>query len=115
MDAVEKACKIIEPMLDPTREETIIAKRKGLAELALINGTFKAGKFCEVCGEHGHQQFECPRRDLDFRAAKIKCNICGDGGHPTRDCPLSRSGQASSASAVRVDTDFDAFLGSLPG
>ena len=57
---------------------------KQLKELALINGTLREDDFCQVCGEKGHRQFECPHRAKTFKAAGIKCSICGDMSHPTR-------------------------------
>ena len=54
---------------------------------ALITGTLVVEDYCEVCGQRGHRQYECPARNKTFKAANVKCAICGEMSHPTRDCP----------------------------
>lgn len=37
-------------------------KQAQMRELAIINGQLVEGVICSVCGERGHNQYECPHR-----------------------------------------------------
>lgn len=79
---------------------------------ALINGTLREDDFCQVCGEKGHRQFECPHRAKTFKAAGVVCSICGDMSHPTRDCPLK---QDAPTNEIALDSEYMSFMSELGG
>lgn len=82
---------MIRELLVPVADERNEHKQKQLRELALINGVIREeDEYCQVCGEKGHRQYECPQRTKTFKAAGVKCSICGDQSHPTRDCPFKK-------------------------
>nr|BAN66194.1 transcription or splicing factor-like protein, putative [Babesia bovis] len=69
-------------------------KRKGLEQLALVNGValgISDASRCSVCGAVGHRAFECPDAPglRTVRHADVRCAICGFMGHLTSDCKLS--------------------------
>ena len=111
-DAVNAAVKLVNELLVPVDDEKNEHKQKQLRELALINGTLREDEFCQVCGERGHKQFECPHRSKTFKAANVKCAICGDQSHPTRDCPLKESGPTNE---VALDSEYNNFMAELEG
>ncbi|CAM9175862.1 unnamed protein product, partial [Ectocarpus fasciculatus] len=111
-DAVNTAVKLVNELLVPVDDEKNEHKQKQLRELALINGTLREDEFCQVCGERGHKQFECPHRSKTFKAANVKCAICGDQSHPTRDCPLKESAPTNE---VALDSEYNNFMAELEG
>ena len=38
------------------------AKNPFMRELAIINGQVANGVFCAICGERGHNQYNCPNK-----------------------------------------------------
>jgi splicing factor 1 len=111
-EKVERAAKKIEILLRPIDDALNEHKQKQLKQLALINGTLRESEYCPVCGEKGHQQFDCPHRAKAFKAAGVKCSICGDLSHPTRDCPLKSEGPTNE---TVIDDEYDNFLAELTG
>lgn len=78
----------------------------------MINGTLREEEYCQVCGEKGHRQFECPHRAKTFKAAGVVCSICGDLSHPTRDCPLKQDGPTNE---VLINNEYLSFMSELGG
>jgi splicing factor 1 len=111
-EAVAIAVRLVEELLVVVDDEKNEHKQKQLRELALINGTLREDEFCQVCGERGHKQFECPHRSKTFKAANVKCAICGEQSHPTRDCPLKESGPTNE---VALDSEYTNFMAELEG
>ena len=90
-DEVDRAAAMVAQLLKPVDETFNEHKRAQLRELALINGTLRdiEGMTCHACGRPGHNESNCPEKDVQsYRAdvALVTCKICGDGGHPTFDC-----------------------------
>eukprot|EP00573_Skeletonema_grethae_P001409 CAMPEP_0201691316 /NCGR_PEP_ID=MMETSP0578-20130828/4495_1 /ASSEMBLY_ACC=CAM_ASM_000663 /TAXON_ID=267565 /ORGANISM="Skeletonema grethea, Strain CCMP 1804" /LENGTH=743 /DNA_ID=CAMNT_0048176491 /DNA_START=34 /DNA_END=2265 /DNA_ORIENTATION=- len=121
--AIDAAAEMIESMLVVIDDEKNVHKQNQLRELALLNGTLKDEEWCNLCGEKGHRNFECPKR---FSAAsgaggglQIKCAICGDTSHPTRDCKMAKSDGAGGEDTVKkerqLDSDYSAFMAELDG
>ena len=108
-DMVDRAAKMVREIMVPLDDDLNEHKQRQLRELALINGTLRGDEHCHLCGEKGHRQFECPKRQrISFANAGVRCAICGDRSHPTRDCP--RRGLGS-----QVDRDFQAFVDQIDG
>jgi len=122
--AIDAAAEMIESMLVVIDDEKNVHKQNQLRELALLNGTLKDEEWCNLCGEKGHRNFECPKR---FSAAsvagggglQIKCAICGDTSHPTRDCKMVKSGGGGGEDTMnkerQLDSDYSAFMAELDG
>jgi len=122
--AIDAAAEMIESMLVVIDDEKNVHKQNQLRELALLNGTLKDEEWCNLCGEKGHRNFECPKR---FSAAssgagsglQIKCAICGDTSHPTRDCKMVKSDGGGGEDMVnkerQLDSDYSAFMAELDG
>jgi len=123
--AIDAAAEMIESMLVVIDDEKNVHKQNQLRELALLNGTLKDEEWCNLCGEKGHRNFECPKR---FSAAssgagsglQIKCAICGDTSHPTRDCKMVKSdggggGEDMVNKERQLDSDYSAFMAELDG
>eukprot|EP00922_Rhytidocystis_sp_ex-Travisia-forbesii_P004810 GHVS01007053.1.p1 GENE.GHVS01007053.1~~GHVS01007053.1.p1 ORF type:complete len:354 (-),score=58.94 GHVS01007053.1:83-1144(-) len=95
-DKLEKAVGLIEPLLDPFHPMHEDFKKRGLEQLALVNGLSmsKLDQRCAVCGATGHLAYECPdAQELQtFKKPQVRCAICGDMGHVTMDCKFSRPG-----------------------
>lgn len=53
---------MVAELLVPVDDERNEHKQKQLRELALINGTLRDEEYCNLCGEKGHRQYECPAR-----------------------------------------------------
>jgi len=62
---VDKAAEMIEKLLIPVDEDLNEHKKAQLRELALINGTLKDEQHCYLCGEAGHMQLDCPKKQLE--------------------------------------------------
>jgi hypothetical protein len=113
-EGLDRAAKMVEALLRPLDDKLNEHKQKQLKELALINGTWKEeNDYCPICGEKGHQQFDCPYRAKAFKAAGVKCSICGDLSHPTRDCPMREQGISSANDNKNLDNEYDSFLAEL--
>lgn len=123
--AIDAAAEMITSMLVVIDDEKNVHKQNQLRELALLNGTLKDEEWCNLCGEKGHRNFECPKR---FSAAsggvgsglQIKCAICGDTSHPTRDCKMVKSNDGSGGEDKvnkerQLDSDYSAFMAELDG
>ncbi|OII71987.1 zinc knuckle family protein [Cryptosporidium andersoni] len=101
-EKVDKAVDLIQPLLDPFHPLHDEYKRRGLEQLAIVNGTNISNSFgtnlgisgnndrCLHCGSTNHPSFSCPDSQLmsSYKKADIKCSICGDKGHITKDCKL---------------------------
>ena len=84
---MEKAVEVVGELLRPVDDGLNTHKQRQLRELALINGTLRQEEnICHICGEDGHRQFECPKRQQNTFRADVKCAICGDSSHITADC-----------------------------
>lgn len=76
-DKLERAVALIEPLLDPSHPIHEEYKKKGLEQLALVNGTggtflAKSESRCTVCGQMGHFGFECPETQFDtYQRAEV--------------------------------------------
>lgn len=93
-ESIEKAVSLIIPLLDPKHPQHEEHKRKGLEQLAIVNGinisqldTLK----CSFCGSTTHVSADCSENInfQNFKKPEIKCNLCGDHGHITLDCKLA--------------------------
>ena len=74
-------------------------KKAQMRELAIINGQLFEGPICSLCGERGHNHFQCPERPSEFfiytaihdiesfKPVELLCKICGETSHLTKDCP----------------------------
>lgn len=113
------AAKMVEDMLVVIDDEKNVHKQNQLRELALLNGTLKDEDWCNICGEKGHKDFECPKRfSLGGRSKiQVKCAICGDTSHPTRDCTqkVALSGEEGEKAKIELDHDYSAFMAELDG
>ncbi|CRG93812.1 transcription or splicing factor-like protein, putative [Plasmodium gallinaceum] len=94
-ECVEKAVSLITPLLDPFHPLHEEYKRKGLEQLALVNGinlNQLDTQRCSICNSMTHLTFECPENMnlQNFKKPEIKCNLCGDHGHITLDCKLAK-------------------------
>ena len=104
--------KLLRPLDDEQNEH----KQKQLRELALINGTLREEDYCNICGEKGHRQFECPKRAQTRSATvEVRCALCGDTSHPTRDCLLHKSKQGSGQPGheASLDKEYMSFMAEL--
>ncbi|MCO5578827.1 hypothetical protein L7F22_032674 [Adiantum nelumboides] len=108
-EKVDAAVAIVEPLLIPVDEDRNIYKMKQLRELAEMNGTVRDFvRFCTLCGEEGHREWQCPKDKLQLFQAKVICRLCGDASHPTMDCPLKLTGQGRA-----IDKEYLNFLEEL--
>ena len=112
---VDAAAELVQQLLRPVEDSSNEHKRAQLRELAAINGTLKEAEPCYLCGKTGHMQYDCPDKELGFRAPKelVTCKICGDGGHPTIDCPQARAGAPpgqAAASTAQMAEEYRSFL-----
>lgn len=94
-ECVEKAVTLITPLLDPTHPLHEEFKKKGLEQLALVNGinlNQLETQRCAMCNSTTHLTHECPENMniQNFKKPEIKCNLCGDHGHITLDCKLAK-------------------------
>ncbi|CDU18927.1 transcription/splicing factor [Plasmodium yoelii] len=94
-ECVEKAVTLITPLLDPTHPLHDEFKKKGLEQLALVNGinlNQLETQRCAMCNSTTHLTHECPENMniQNFKKPEIKCNLCGDHGHITLDCKLAK-------------------------
>eukprot|EP00923_Selenidium_pygospionis_P060732 GHVN01106732.1.p1 GENE.GHVN01106732.1~~GHVN01106732.1.p1 ORF type:complete len:679 (-),score=146.18 GHVN01106732.1:1247-3283(-) len=92
-DKLEIAVGLIEPLLDPSHPMHDEFKKKGLEQLALVNGltVAKTEQRCSECGGTGHLGFECPEAKFEsYKKADVVCAICGDKGHVTMDCKIAK-------------------------
>lgn len=122
--AIDAAAEMIESMLVVIDDEKNVHKQNQLRELALLNGTLKDEEWCNLCGEKGHRNFECPKR-FSMAAGggaglQIKCAICGDTSHPTRDCKMVKNdggvdGEDFVNKERQLDSDYSAFMAELEG
>lgn len=106
---VDKAAEMVEKLLEPTGDEMNEHKQQQLRELALINGTLKDEEYCYLCGEPGHRQMECPKKQMqvyklpDAIQSKVEEQYA-------RDLAKMNPGEAS-----RTDEEYKNFLESLGG
>lgn len=62
-EKVNKAVEIVSKLLVPQNTQAINELRKNqLRELAKIQGTIIQESYCSICGQKGHNQYECPSR-----------------------------------------------------
>ncbi|SOV12645.1 transcription or splicing factor-like protein, putative [Plasmodium sp. gorilla clade G2] len=99
-ECVEKAVSLITPLLDPFHPLHEEYKRKGLEQLALVNGINLSQldtQRCSICNSNTHLTFECPENMniQNFKKPEIKCNLCGDHGHITLDCKLAKQSSSN--------------------
>ena len=106
-EKVLKACRLIEPLLDPTHPQHELFKRQGLEQLAVVNGTGAITlneTRCNVCGAVGHHGWDCPDAKYQtFRKADVQCAFCGDKGHVTSDCKLVREKKLNAAQTEELE------------
>ncbi|KFH18382.1 zinc knuckle domain-containing protein [Toxoplasma gondii MAS] len=96
-EAVEKALALIEPLLDPLHPAHEEFKKRGLEQLALVNGVNYSDleqRRCPICQGTGHTAQDCPdAQELQpFKKPEVRCALCGDFGHVTMDCKLRQNG-----------------------
>lgn len=90
-EKVNKAVDIVSKLLVPQNTQAIAELRKNqLRELAKIQGTIIQESYCSICGQKGHNQYECPSRQKN-KKNEIRCSICGDLGHLTMDCKFKNT------------------------
>ncbi|KAK1935886.1 putative transcription or splicing factor-like protein [Babesia divergens] len=121
-ECVEKAVAMIEPLLDPFHPKHEEFKRRGLEQLALVNGVALGivdASRCSVCGAVGHRAYECPDAPNlhTVKHADVKCAICGFMGHLTSDCKLAASAGTTAATqeAVKIDQEYSRMINELTG
>ncbi|KAH8071858.1 hypothetical protein JL720_11360 [Aureococcus anophagefferens] len=68
---VQQAVDMIEPLLNPESAKIDELKEKHQTELAEINGTTRTEIYCHICGEKGHQQWECPAKQRSYAMANV--------------------------------------------
>ncbi|EKX74257.1 conserved hypothetical protein [Theileria equi strain WA] len=128
-ECVERAVQLIEPLLDPFHPKHEEFKRKGLEQLALVNGValgiVDVGR-CSICGGSGHRAHECQDAPLlyNYRRADVKCALCGDMGHVTSDCKLARGMNISlvqqympqyTQEVVKIDQEYNRMMTEITG
>ncbi|KAL8452678.1 hypothetical protein Emed_001242 [Eimeria media] len=91
----QRAVALVEPLLDPLHPAHEEFKRRGLEQLALVNGVNYSDldqRRCAICQALGHLAHECPdNQELQpFKRPEVRCAICGDMGHVTMDCKMRR-------------------------
>ncbi|SBT79688.1 transcription or splicing factor-like protein, putative [Plasmodium malariae] len=111
-ECVEKAVSLITPLLDPFHPLHEEYKKKGLEQLALVNGinlNQLETQRCSICNSSTHLTFECPENMnlQNFKKPEIKCNLCGDHGHITLDCKLAKQNNFKK-------NDFDTSNNNIP-
>jgi len=116
-DDVEKCEADVMFLLDVDSEETQDYMKQQLRELHQLNGTAR-DDYCHICGEEGHRQWECPKKNEKprFEHNKIKCIHCGEVSHASRDCPSKgKPGEVIQAmmKSKQSDAEYDAFLTEL--
>ncbi|XP_024357397.1 uncharacterized protein [Physcomitrium patens] len=112
-EKVDAAVALIEPLLTPVDEIQNMHKRKQLRELAEMNGTMRDfPKICSICGEVGHQEWQCSKEALITFQSKVACSICGNGGHPSIDC-LQKTSKPGTTQGQTLDTEYMNFLKEL--
>ncbi|KAK1443138.1 KH domain-containing BBP like protein [Babesia gibsoni] len=121
-ECVEKAVALIEPLLDPFHPKHEEFKRRGLEQLALVNGValgISDASRCSVCGGQGHRAHECPDAPglHTVKHADVRCAICGFMGHLTSDCKLAASAGTTAATqeAVKMDQEYNRMMNELTG
>eukprot|EP00070_Physeter_catodon_P042818 XP_028349712.1 branchpoint-bridging protein-like [Physeter catodon] len=77
-EAVEKALSLIEPLLDPLHPAHEEFKKRGLEQLALVNGvnyTDLDQRRCPICQGTGHTAQECPdgQELQSFKKPEVTC------------------------------------------
>jgi len=113
---VEAAADLIADMLVPVVEDAPGNewKRAQMMEMMAYNGMLsKMAEACNVCGEPGHKQYDCPNRDSAVAAGKraaVRCALCGDASHVTSDCKLARPGAAGGGAGGGGDALADSGL-----
>lgn len=93
-ESIEKAVSLIIPLLDPKHPQHEEHKKKGLEQLAIVNGINISQldtQRCSFCGSTTHISADCSENlnFQNFQKPEIKCNLCGDHGHITLDCKLA--------------------------
>lgn len=74
---LQKAVSLIEPLLNPFHPMHEEFKKKGLEQLALVNGVTltKIEARCNTCGALGHLSWECTEQDFQsFKKAEVVSN-----------------------------------------
>ena len=94
---VDAACLMVKELLSPVDDNMNVHKQKQLRELALINGTLRDENFCDICGEPGHRQYECPQKQRNTTFANVTCSFCGESSHVSKDCPNKNKSMEQSA------------------
>ena len=59
-------------------------KQAQMRELAIINGQLIGDMYCSICGEKGHNQYDCPHRQslgvvggvMDRAVHASRCDVC---------------------------------------
>lgn len=96
-ESLEKAYRMVLPLLTPMDESQNDWKRKQLIELHQINGTIRNQAWYQPVPEY---------------SANVSCDICGDSGHVSVDCPLKGKG-TSGPVKPKIESEYDSFMKSI--
>ncbi|CAA9989094.1 conserved Plasmodium protein, unknown function [Plasmodium knowlesi strain H] len=122
-ECVERAVSLITPLLDPFHPLHDEYKKKGLEQLALVNGiniNQLDVQRCSMCNSTLHMTFECPENMnlQNFKKPEIKCNLCGDHGHITLDCKLAKQNNTNAdfdpSSEMNTASANNGIVGNIP-
>uniref|UniRef100_A0AC34FM12 Branchpoint-bridging protein n=1 Tax=Panagrolaimus sp. ES5 TaxID=591445 RepID=A0AC34FM12_9BILA len=114
--ASEKIKSILNSALDEQDANNSLFTNQ-LKELAVLNGTLKAGSasgvvHCSNCGSDQHKPYECLEgRNLNLN---IVCISCGGVGHIAKDCIVPRIGYQA-AQNEELDSEYNALLEEING
>ena len=118
-EAMDKATKMINDLLEEVKTGGGEHKAKQLRELATINGTLRIESRCRICGGQ-HPIYRCPEKTGEkWTPADVQCKICGELTHVTEDCKHKRgkhySGLYANNSRPSIDAEYTAFMQELIG
>ena len=90
---VEECERYIKQLMDVNSPISIAHKQKQLAVLARIQGKEEI-VYCSICGQEGHAESNCPKKDVKATVSTIVCSYCGDKSHASKDCPYKSNPKA---------------------
>ena len=65
-EGVKAAEEVIREICNVKDDKVNEYKKAQMRELAIINGQLFEGVICSICGERGHNQYQCPERPSKY-------------------------------------------------